>query len=207
MTLDDRLTEALRHVADGVSVPDPHLEAVRSRARRTQRQTVGWALTTLVALVVAGTAVVAGRDASAPEPVGPFDPPTSTGTVPTTTQRVYLAAQPWGPCQYLDEMLAPLTVAGPGYTTTVEPTKDCQVQEYGNVPMTFFIYDVPMPEDGKVSVTPGDQPAAELDAAKVATQNGIHRTHGVTVVYTREAFGEYEPTFIWGKRQLGGRTG
>ena len=92
--------------------------------------------------------------------------------VPTATQRVYLAAQPWDPCQEVGEMFAPLAVTAPGYTTTLEPTKGCQEVHIGGVPMTYFVYDVPMPDEGTVSVTPGDQPAAELDAAKVATKTG-----------------------------------
>ncbi len=39
MTLDQRITEAARHVADGVVVPEVDLDAVRSRARANQRQT------------------------------------------------------------------------------------------------------------------------------------------------------------------------
>ena len=69
MTLDQRITDAARHVADGVVVPEVDLDAVRSRARTNRRQSVAMAVTVVVAaILVTGTAVVSGRDASAPEP-------------------------------------------------------------------------------------------------------------------------------------------
>ena len=105
-------------------------------------------------------------------------------------------------------MFAPLAVAGPGYTTTVRPTRGCKEVKTGGIWMTYFVYDVPMPDKGTVRVTPGDQPTAELDAVKVATKTGvIHGTHGVTVVYTQkdlgphgewgDPYGAYEVSFIW----------
>ena len=74
MTLDQRLTDAARHVADGVVVPEVDLDAVRSGARANRRQRVAIAVTVVVAaIVVTGTAVVSSRDASAPEPAPPVD--------------------------------------------------------------------------------------------------------------------------------------
>ena len=42
MTLDQRLAQAVRHVADGVAVPEVDLEAVRAGARANRRRTVPW---------------------------------------------------------------------------------------------------------------------------------------------------------------------
>ena len=76
MTLDQRITDAARHVADGVVVPEVDLDAVRSRARGNRRQRVAIAVMVVVAaIIVTGTAVVGGRDASAPEPTNPVRPP------------------------------------------------------------------------------------------------------------------------------------
>jgi hypothetical protein len=232
--------------------PDKGIGVVRPHPHANRRQTVGLAaVTTAVALAVAGIAWVAGRDSGAPVPASPIvepndplvaardpvaastdpvdaatDPVTSptepvvtpseepvvrpkdTGSVPTTTQRVYLVAQPSDPCEEVGEMFAPLAVAGPGYTTTVAPTRGCREVEMGGIWVTYFVYDVPMPSEGTVRVKAGDQPTAELDAAKVATKRGIwHGTHGVTVVYTQKDLGPpgssgdqpgvYEVSFIW----------
>ena len=111
---------------------------------------------------------------------------TTTGTVPTTTQRVYLTIDPWTACLTLDEMFIPLQVAGPGYTTTVEPTGDCRVHKRnGQGSYNTYVFDVPMPDSGKVTVTPGNQPAAELRAAMAA------RSNGATAMYSRSGFGIY----------------
>ncbi len=72
MTLDQRITDAARHVADGVVVPEVDLDAIRSRAHTNRRQSVAVAVAAVVvAILVTGTAVLSGRDASAPEPAGP----------------------------------------------------------------------------------------------------------------------------------------
>jgi hypothetical protein len=84
MTLDQRLTQAVRHVAEGVVVPDVDLDAVRSRAHRDRRRVVAVAFTAaIVAIAVAGTALVGGRDVSAPKRVHPVGPP-QTGGPPLT---------------------------------------------------------------------------------------------------------------------------
>jgi hypothetical protein len=72
MTMDQRLTDAARTVADGVVVPEVNLEAVRSAARTNRRRRVAIAVTVVVAaIVVAGTAIISGRDVSAPQPAPP----------------------------------------------------------------------------------------------------------------------------------------
>jgi hypothetical protein len=122
----------------------------------------------------------------APEDTKAEPEPTTTGTVPTTTQRVYLAIDPWTACLTLDEMFIPLQVAGPGYTTTVEPSGACRLHKRnGQGSYNTYVYDVPMPDSGKVTVTPGNQPAAELRAAMAARRNGA------TGVYSRTGYGIY----------------
>ena len=80
MTLDQRIVDAARHVAGGVVVPEVDLDAVRSKARANRRQRVALAVTVVVAaIIVTGTAVVSGRDAGAPEPADPVDPPRISG--------------------------------------------------------------------------------------------------------------------------------
>ena len=80
MTLDQRIADAARHVADGVVVPEVDLDAVRSKARANQRQKVALAVTVVVvAIIVTGTAVVSGRNAGTPEPADPVDPPKISG--------------------------------------------------------------------------------------------------------------------------------
>jgi hypothetical protein len=83
MTLDQRLTHAVHRVADGVTVPEVDVDAVRSRARRNRRRTISVAvIAAVVAVIVAGTTVVGGRDTSAPEPVHPVRPPQIVGSGP-----------------------------------------------------------------------------------------------------------------------------
>lgn len=69
MTLDQRLAQAVHHVAEGVPVPDFDLDAVRTRARANRLRMVAVAATVAVVTAsVAGTAVVASRDTNAPMP-------------------------------------------------------------------------------------------------------------------------------------------
>jgi hypothetical protein len=103
---------------------------------------------------------------------------------PDTTQRVYLATAL--ACQFLQGQSArftPLKVSGPGgYNVTVVPIADCQEQRIFNT----YVYDVPMPATGQVTITPGNQPAATIDAAQV-TKSGA-----VTVFYAREGEGQFK---------------
>jgi hypothetical protein len=195
VNLDERLSEAARQVADRVTPPAVDLESVRRQGRARQRRSK--ALTTVSVLAVTAVALVVkqlGPTTTVQEPVAP-----PRSSVPATTQRVYVVTQPWTACQFLDGLFDPFVVTGPGYRTTVTPTHDCRQQKTGNMPVTSFVLDVPMPETGTVTVTPGDQPAAELDARKVT------RRHGVSVWYTRTDFGVYEFSFLTWGRELGGR--
>jgi hypothetical protein len=137
-------------------------------------------------VLVASALVLAG--CSGDDDSGDSKPkPTESGDVPAATQRVYLATSL--ACSKLDEedaTFTPLRVEGPGYLATVDPTEDCAEQTMFNT----YVYDVPMPTSGDVSVTPGNQPAAELDAAEVAASDGV------TVFYAREGEGRYEVSVI-----------
>lgn len=60
MTLDQRLTRAAHHVADGVTVPEVDLTAVRSTARASQRRKVAVAAVAAVAAAVVTVGLAAG---------------------------------------------------------------------------------------------------------------------------------------------------
>jgi hypothetical protein len=111
---------------------------------------------------------------------------TSSGTVPTTTQRVYLATALGCSMPSEGVTFTPLEVSGPGYRVTVQPTQRCKEQRIFN----SYVYDVPMPASGTVRITPGNQPPAQVDAA-VVTQN-----RAVTVFYAREGEGRYKVSQI-----------
>ena len=70
MNLDQRLSDAARHVAERVEPPEVHLDAVRSRANANRRAKV--ALTVAAAIVAVGLAGIplfaAGRDTTTPQP-------------------------------------------------------------------------------------------------------------------------------------------
>ena len=124
---------------------------------------------------------------SSEEEPQPGSAPAEEHEVPTTTGRVYLATAI--ACRFLDRedvTFTPLRVDGPDYSVTVEPTEDCEEQAIFNT----YVFDVPLPKNGMVTVTPGDQPAAELDAASVALNDGV------TVFYARVGDGEYVVSVI-----------
>lgn len=107
--------------------------------------------------------------------------------VPTTTKRVYLATAL--ACSKLEGQSArftPLKVSGPGYSTEITPVEDCKELAMFN----SYVYDVPMPASGSVTITPGNQPATTLDATKVASANGM------TVFYAREGDGIFKVSVI-----------
>jgi hypothetical protein len=84
MTLDQRLIRAVHHVADGIVVPEVDFEAVRSRARANRRRTACAVVAAVVlAVIVAGTTLVGGRDTSGPAPVHPVRPPELGGALGT----------------------------------------------------------------------------------------------------------------------------
>lgn len=90
MTLEQRLTQTMRHVADGATVPQVDLAAVRSSARTNRVRAVSVAVTAVVAVIVAATTLVGGRNTSAPDPADtPVDQPSvqnsTRGRVPDGT--------------------------------------------------------------------------------------------------------------------------
>lgn len=108
--------------------------------------------------------------------------------VPTTTQRVYLGTALG--CSNVEGQSArftPLAVSGPGYTTLVTPVEDCKELRITN----SYVYDVPMPATGQVTITPGNQPAATLDAARVVSGRAA------TVYYGRVSEGQFQVTVIY----------
>lgn len=68
MTLDQRLSQAAREVADGIYPPEVDLDAVRARARSQRRTTSVAVAATVLAVIAVGAAVVGGREPSAPDP-------------------------------------------------------------------------------------------------------------------------------------------
>lgn len=69
MSMEDRVRGAVCHVADGVTLPEVDLDEVRARAHPNRRRTVSVAFTAaVVTAIVTATALVSGRDVSAPDP-------------------------------------------------------------------------------------------------------------------------------------------
>ena len=77
MSLDHRLTEAARHVAEQVEPPEVDLGAVRGRARADRRRTIALTVAAAAAAVaLAGIPLLTagGRDSTAPQPAAPRTP-------------------------------------------------------------------------------------------------------------------------------------
>lgn len=86
MISQDRLTSALHHVADGVTAPEVDLSAVRTQARSKRvRAASVTALTAAVAVIVASTTLLGGRDTSAPQPASSPLPSTARSTASPDT--------------------------------------------------------------------------------------------------------------------------
>ena len=91
MITEDRLTRALHDVADGVAAPEVDLSAVRSRARARRFRTVSAAaVATVVAVILAGTTLLAGGDRSSTLPASSPLPSTATSA---TSPEGYTSAQ------------------------------------------------------------------------------------------------------------------
>jgi hypothetical protein len=85
MTLDQRLTQAMQHIADDVIVPQLDLGAVRATARTHRIRVASVAATAAAALVlVAATALLGGRDTTAPEPANTTPAPQPSLSMPST---------------------------------------------------------------------------------------------------------------------------
>jgi hypothetical protein len=84
MTLDQRLTQAMQHIADDVIAPQVDVAAVRSTARAHRIRVASVAATAATALIlVAATALIGGRDTSAPEPAKTTPVPQPSLTTPS----------------------------------------------------------------------------------------------------------------------------
>jgi hypothetical protein len=98
------------------------------------------------------------------------------GVVPSTAERVYIATALACTGSGSDSArFAPLVVRGPGYATTIDPTDACrkqssgpETQGAGPPPWNWhsYLYIVPMPAQGEVRLTPGNQPTVTLNAAR-----------------------------------------
>ena len=99
MTLDQRLAQAVRHVADGVVVPAVDPDAVRARARSSRRRRAAVvAVAAVMAVVVAGATVVSGRDSSSPlRPAGPGSPSISESPSTDPLPSVETGPKSWTP--------------------------------------------------------------------------------------------------------------
>ena len=83
MTLDQRLTRAVHHVATTVTAPDVDLDALRTKARANRHRTIAVAAAAVVVAVIAvGVVVIGGRDTSTPAPVEPIPSPQVVGRGP-----------------------------------------------------------------------------------------------------------------------------
>lgn len=84
MTLDQRLSDAMQHIASDVTAPSVDVAVVRSAVRRRRVRVASVALTTAAAVALAAaTTLVGGRDTSAPLPASDAQPTTSS-TMPST---------------------------------------------------------------------------------------------------------------------------
>jgi hypothetical protein len=142
-----------------------------------------WLAAVLVLIVVVAiqSTLSSSPEATAPPPASP----TESGQVPSKTATVYLATAL--ACQFLDReevTFEPLLVEGADFSATVQPSTGCQELSMWN----SYVYEVPIPTNGKVTVTPGDQPGAELDAARLADSGAA------TVYYGRKGEGSYAVT-------------
>jgi hypothetical protein len=86
MTLDQRLTDAAHHLADGLVTPDVDIDAVRAQARSNRRRTTALAVAAAVTAVVAMATALDGRATSAPTP--------ATTPTPTPSQ---VSSRDWSP--------------------------------------------------------------------------------------------------------------
>jgi len=115
-------------------------------------------------------AAIAGGCGGHKSPIGS----TQGQELPSATASVFLATAL--ACKHLaseDASFTPLRVRGPNYATTIESF--CRKNRSG----TWWSYDyqVPVPLSGQVRLTPGNQPTATLDAARLQVN------HAATIYY------------------------
>lgn len=85
MTLDERLTQAGRHIADGLNPPVVDLDVLKARAHNSRRRRTSLtAAATLMIVIAVATMVAHSRKTDAQDPVGPAPRPVHTATsIPT----------------------------------------------------------------------------------------------------------------------------
>lgn len=164
MTLDQRLAQAFRHVADGVVVPQVNPDAVRARARRNRRQTA--ALVTaaaVIAVVVSGTVITGRGDASSIPPAGPVSP--STSESPSVVESPSMAPQPrTGPRSWetYESTQYAFTIGHPPDWTELPATRRW-TWEFDDLDFRSQAHEAFLSPDGHVRVSAWNAP---LDAGK-----------------------------------------
>ncbi|CUR59169.1 hypothetical protein NOCA2570063 [metagenome] len=132
MTLDQRLSEAAHQVAADVIVPTVSPDAVRARARSHRLRTAALStIAAVVAIVVVGTSVVSGRNASAPAPPAGSVSPSVSASTPASPST---DSSPTGPRGTYTSSLYDLSVGHPR-DWTVQPatrtwTWESDVQDF-----------------------------------------------------------------------------
>jgi hypothetical protein len=158
MTFDQRLAQAVRHVGDGVVVPEVDVDAVRARARVNRRRTAALvAGVAVVAVVSAGAAVVTVRDTSSSlPPAGPV--PTSVSESPSSSPQPPLTTGSW---EVYESTQYDFTIGRPPDWTEEPATRDW-IWELDVLNHLSPAQDAFLSADGHVRVSVWDAP---LDAS------------------------------------------
>ncbi|HRA45929.1 MAG TPA: hypothetical protein PKX29_12630 [Phycicoccus sp.] len=145
MISEDRLARALHDVADGVVAPEVDLSAVRSRARaRRTRAVSAAAVTTAVAMIVAGTSLLGGGDRSSTLPAASPLPSTAMSAV--------------SPDGYTSAQYGFTIVPPPGWL--VDAADRAWIEEDDALDWMSPAHDVFTPLDGDVRVSAWSVPLA-----------------------------------------------
>jgi hypothetical protein len=193
VSLDERLTRAARHLADGLNPPAVDLDGIRARARRNRQRGAAWVAAATVIAGIAVAAAIDNGDSSATDPVAPVPPPGEAITASPSPERPNPFPRSMTPEQVVNDARAELwTVAvAPGDPDTrismwsVRCSRPCPQRgpgEFNAVALTTDGYDTTMylrppyslgvdlqvstPEDGTFLVTDqsnGGEWLVELD--------------------------------------------
>lgn len=138
MISEDRLTRALHDVADGVASPEVDLAAVRSRARANRTRAVSAAaVTTAVAVIVAGTTLLGRGDRSS--------------TLPAASPLPSTAMSAMSPDGYTSAQYGFTIVAPPGWL--VDAADRAWIEEVDALDWRSPAHDTFIPLDGDVRVS------------------------------------------------------
>ena len=96
--------------------------------------------------------------------------PTNRGHAPKRTARIYLAALAGCHKDLNGATFSPLIVTAPHYQKVVGPTQGCRNNRLSG----SYVYDIPIPASGSVTIQPGNEEATtvsadQLNASRVAT--------------------------------------